>query len=192
MPQLIQYIDYLEISAKRLEAFSTQALLITEMRSGQYKTQFQNMNLGLMLKRVVANMEEALRSKSVNVIFDEQLYLVFLHADAVLLEICVEKLIDNAVRFSPVGGCVRVDCNSDDMIVKIVVADDGPGFSDKALKNLFSIFGIGNRHEDNSFGLNLAIVKQIVDCHKGTVSVINLPDKGAEVTLVLPQAIDFH
>lgn len=190
MPQLIQYIDYLELSAKRLEAFSTKALLITELRSGQYKSQLQNVNLGLLLKRVVANQEETQREKSVKVLFDEQLYLVFLHADAVLLEMCFEKLLDNAVRFSPVGGCVKLEYSNDDVNVKIVITDEGPGFSDKALKHLFGIFGIGSKHEDNTFGLNLAIVKQIVDYHKGTIEVANLPDKGAEVTLVLPQFID--
>lgn len=190
VPQLMQYIDYLEQSAKRLEAFSTKALLITELRSGYYKSNFQSINLGLMLKRIVANLEEEYRAKMVQIEFDEQFYLVFFNADANLLELCLEKLLDNAVRYSPHAGIVTVQSVSEDEVLKIMITDQGDGFSDKALRNLFGVFEIGDKHVDNTIGLNLAIVKQIVDYHGGTVSVVNLPQKGATVTISIPQQPD--
>jgi K+-sensing histidine kinase KdpD len=51
--------------------------------------------------------------------------------------------------------------------------DNGTGFSALALKNLFHFFAVGDKHIDKNNGLNLALIKLIMDAHKGEISVRN-------------------
>jgi K+-sensing histidine kinase KdpD len=61
--------------------------------------------------------------------------------------------------------------------------DQGCGFSENALKGLYKIFSPGEEHIDENVGLDLALVKMIMDAHGGSIMVTNNPAGGACVTL---------
>jgi two-component system sensor histidine kinase/response regulator len=61
--------------------------------------------------------------------------------------------------------------------------DKGSGFSQLALKNLYSFFGVGDKHIDENTGLNLALVKLIMNAHEGDIIVSN-NEVGVTVKLI--------
>ncbi|MBX3494986.1 MAG: stimulus-sensing domain-containing protein [Parvibaculum sp.] len=105
----------------------------------------------------------------------------------------VRNLVDNALSFSPPGGVVRVSAARMRDRIVIHVEDEGPGIPPDSFERIFDRF-----HTDrpDSFGkhsgLGLAISRQIVDVHGGTVRATNLMDgdkvRGARFTVDLPAA----
>ena len=62
--------------------------------------------------------------------------------------------------------------------------DEGPGFSEEAMKRLFQFFAIGEKHVDESAGLGLALVKLIMDAHDAKIEILNNDPAGAIVRLI--------
>ncbi|WP_333823199.1 sensor histidine kinase [Pinisolibacter sp.] len=93
------------------------------------------------------------------------------------------NLVDNARSFSPDGGEVRISLTSTDGRVEVVVDDDGPGIRAEKVDRIFERF-YTDRPEGESFGnnsgLGLAISRQIVEAHRGTITAENrLRDDGS-------------
>lgn len=182
-PQLLEYLEYLEISADRLEKFSNQALLITELRTKIYKTTLQENSIINLVEDVKKQLEKKLEAKSIIIQLKNEDLVQSIYADTNLIQICFECLLDNAVKYSP---------NNESVLVKIYLSensticefiDKGLGFSELALNNLFSVFGLGDKHIDQNTGLNLALIKLIMDAHNGKIEVMNNQPQGAIVQL---------
>lgn len=115
------------------------------------------------------------------------------YGDERLLVMAVANLLSNAVRFSPAGQAVTVgaDTDAETDIVRITVADRGPGIPADELSRVFERFyrtDQARARDDGGTGLGLAIVKHVADTHGGDVVVVSRPGQGATFTIRLPQA----
>ncbi len=90
--------------------------------------------------------------------------------DSEALRILVRNLVDNAVRYTPPGGTVRVSCDGEDGAVVLEVADSGPGIPEPDRLRAFNRFHRLNATETGS-GLGLAIVKAIAERHGATITL---------------------
>jgi signal transduction histidine kinase len=95
------------------------------------------------------------------------------------------NLLDNALRYTPEGGSVRVDGSVHDGRATFVVRDSGPGFAPEIRDRAFDAFARGARADgaDDGTGLGLAIVRAIAEAHAGSVRADN--EGGARVTMTL-------
>jgi two-component system, OmpR family, sensor kinase len=98
----------------------------------------------------------------------------------------VDELLTNAVRHTPEGGRISVRARSGAGHVELVVADTGEGFEPLEADRLFDRFHHGRG--EKRFGLGLALVREIVTGHGGTVEAAGHPGQGARFTLRLPLA----
>ncbi|MBV9844337.1 MAG: HAMP domain-containing histidine kinase [Kutzneria sp.] len=112
----------------------------------------------------------------------------FLLGEAHALERAVLNLLDNAIKFSPEGGTVRLDmraCEDGTMLVQ--VADAGPGIAEADLPHVFERFYRSSEARTlPGSGLGLAIVAQVTARHGGTVVAGSAPEGGALMTMKLP------
>jgi len=91
--------------------------------------------------------------------------------DSARIRQVLDILLDNAVKFTPEGGTVRVGVRFEDG-VELFVSDDGPGIPHEHLPHIFERFyKADNARSDGSAGLGLAIARQIVERHGGTIGV---------------------
>jgi len=99
-------------------------------------------------------------------------------------------LLDNAVRFSPPGGCVRVSLSVPADRVELRVADSGPGIAADAMDHIFERFYQADRSRAaGGAGLGLSIARWIVGDHGGSISACNAEGSpGAVFSVVLPLA----
>src|SRR5262249_5982061 len=110
---------------------------------------------------------------------------VTLDADLRLLRSALGNVVRNAVKYSHAGGNVELRGKVVRDRVVIEVGDAGGGWPDGAIDQAFTPF-VRMTSDKTGHGLGLAIAKQAVDAHGGTIRIQNLPGKGCIVVMELP------
>jgi two-component system, NtrC family, sensor histidine kinase KinB len=111
--------------------------------------------------------------------------------DPVKISWVVSNLLGNALRYTPEGGRIEVTTGAVDDMVRLEVADSGPGIAPELRDYVFERFAqYGNGDEKGSAGLGLAIVKDIVVAHGGRISVTGNSPRGSRFVVQLPVARD--
>ncbi len=182
-PELLEYLEGLEESAKRLEAFSYQALLITELRTKRRKIKPEVVLLDKLLELTKTHLADKIKAKGITIIIENEQTIDELRGDLELLQTCFDQLIDNSVKFSANNGLVTVKVYSENQSTICEFIDNGSGFPTKILNKPFQIFGV-DQHIDENIGLNLALIKLIMDLHQGHIKIYNNQSNGATVKLI--------
>lgn len=105
----------------------------------------------------------------------------------------LSNLLDNAISHSHPGGHIRIGLSvTGDGRVELVVADDGVGLTTGDHRRLFERFGHGTAGRGPRHGIGLALVREVVDGHHGTISVTGEPGRGARFAVRLPPATGRH
>ncbi len=182
-PEQKEYIQSINLLVKRLVKLSEISLLFTEIKAKNYKI---NLRPVLLRNSVMQVMEifkpDRSKIQFVHAAPEENL---FVKADQRLLNTCMELILDNALKYSSDRGEVSIKIFQDDSLVGIEVADNGPGFSTKAMESLYDLFAADNlRYHSHGFGVGLATVKLILDTFSAKLEINNLPDKGAMVRII--------
>lgn len=128
--------------------------------------------------------------KGIRMVVDTPPNVPYVLGDIGLIERVFEKLLENATRFTPSGGTIRLAISTGDGCVIIHVEDTGPGIADADLPKIFDRFyrGASARQEaDEGAGLGLAIARRIVELHGGHIGV-ERSKRGASLFFTLPIA----
>ena len=115
-----------------------------------------------------------------------------MHADATRLEQVVVNLLNNAAKYSNAGGQIRLTVHREGSDIVIAVADDGIGIPAELLSSVFEPFiqvEASGRRAEGGLGIGLALVRQLVDLHGGSVTAASDGDgQGSCFTVRLPVA----
>jgi signal transduction histidine kinase len=97
------------------------------------------------------------------------------------------NLLDNALKYTPAGGAVRISCATEGERVAIRIADTGIGIPAAEQDLIWARMYRGDRsRSERGLGLGLSLVKAIVEAHHGEVSVVSEASHGARFTVLLP------
>ena len=188
-PDLLHYIDIIDLSADRLERFSRVALLISSLRTKSYPLKLEKIGVYSILKDTCNDFTEQLDEKNLEIQCESTFNADIITADSELIKETFDQLIENAIIYSDNGGKINVSISDDDNLVTVLIKDSGKGFSKEALENIFQPFGLGQDHIDKKVGLGLHLVKLIIDAHKATINIGNNKDGGSYVGLILNKNI---
>jgi two-component system sensor histidine kinase MprB len=137
------------------------------------------------LRDVIRSALDRVRRRAHGVEFDVELNPYYVVGEADTLERAFTNLLDNAVKWSPAGGTVRVQLEGG----RFRVADQGPGIDEADLPFVFDRFFRADAARNTpGTGLGLSIVAQAVDRHGGWVRASRSAQGGAEFTVQLPGA----
>ncbi len=176
---------------ERLSRLAEDLLTLARSDAGVMQPRLERTDLRHRAERVLERLAGEARSKRLELELD-----VAGDGEAVvdpgLIDRLLWNLVDNAVKFTPAGGQVRVSITGDEATLEIRVADTGPGLPAGALDRVFERFyraDTSRTHGDGvgGTGLGLSIVRAIVDVHDGSVSASNRPGGGAEIVVELPR-----
>ncbi|WP_329109482.1 HAMP domain-containing histidine kinase [Micromonospora sp. NBC_01699] len=98
----------------------------------------------------------------------------------------VGELLANALTHTPAGGRISVTLRSGDEHAELVVADTGEGFDQADARRIFDRFHRGAGSGDRRYGLGLALLREVVTSHNGTIEAEGYPGRGAIFTVRLP------
>ncbi len=104
----------------------------------------------------------------------------------------IANILNNAAKYTPIGGYISLEIFLDADEVRFLVKDDGIGMEPNVLNRMFEMFAQGERNSDRSqggLGIGLAIVKSLVNLHGGSVTAHSDGlGKGSEFTVTLPRS----
>jgi len=127
--------------------------------------------------------------KNITVAMDIPDRTAIVNGDELHLRRLLLNLIDNAVKFTPEAGSIRIGLAYDGDRADISISDSGIGISKENLPKLFDkFFRIDGQAKDTSpsSGLGLSIAQSIAELHQGRISVASEPGKGSVFTVSLP------
>lgn len=166
----------------RMTRLVSQLLAMARMEAGQTVTG-QMVDLAELCIEVVADLAPLAIAEGKDIALEPPPQPVLRRGNRDALAEAVRNLVDNALRFTPVGGVVGVGVEAAGVIF---VRDHGPGVPADQREQVFEPFWRGS--VGGGAGLGLAIVADIAAVHHGRAEVVEAPGGGAEFRLVLPPA----
>jgi signal transduction histidine kinase len=107
--------------------------------------------------------------------------------DLMRLEIVINNLVDNAIKYSPRGGDVIVALSTEDKVALVAVGDQGIGIAAEDMSRLFVRFSrLGPSSDIPGTGLGLYLARELARLHRGDITVVSTPGQGSKFTLRLP------
>jgi PAS domain S-box-containing protein len=171
---------------ERLAGLIDNLLSITRIEMGEMSIERQRLRLHEFLEDTF---EVASRSDAAgNLTFEIDLSstLTSIMADKDLLRIAINNLLTNAVKYSRPGGVIKLTSEETEQSVRITVRDEGIGIAADEQEKIFERF---YRSEDaearksSGHGLGLALARDIVQLHYGTLTVTSTPNEGSEFVI---------
>ncbi|OIO70289.1 MAG: two-component sensor histidine kinase [Zetaproteobacteria bacterium CG_4_10_14_0_2_um_filter_55_20] len=176
------------LEAERLNALIGEVLTLARFEQGAIASEMKLLDLTALLREVAADaaFEAEAAAKLVQTGTLEACQLA---GDRLWLGRALDNVVRNAVRHTDEGTAVAIDMRCLKGEVRITVRDHGPGVPDDALANLFEpFFRVEASRSRNSggYGLGLAIARQVVELHGGSIRASHAPDGGLSVDIGLP------
>ncbi|MDB6133841.1 MAG: hypothetical protein JWM59_2084 [Verrucomicrobiales bacterium] len=162
---------------------------ITEAEAGVMKLNRAPCSITALLRDVISLYELVAEEKRITVTVDFPTE-GGASVDAVRMRQAFANLLDNALKYTPDGGAVRVSCrdNPDDFLT-VTFQDNGIGIPPEERPRIWQRLYRGDRSRtQRGLGLGLSLVKAIVEAHHGQVAVRSQPGSGAEFTIRVPRA----
>ncbi len=167
-------LDRIQKEADRINAMVGELLEITRAEGDPGHRKHETISLAELIAEIVEdNRLEAGPHTSIALKINGDCTV---EGDPELLRRAVENVVRNAIRYSPAGQAVEVDCASSDGRVHITVCDRGPGVPESSLPLLFEPFyRVDSDRNRNSggVGLGLAIARRSVEIHRGSITAKN-------------------
>jgi signal transduction histidine kinase len=170
----------------RLAELIRDVLDTSRIEAGTFSYSFTDVDLEVVVRDVVA--ASSLGQDDVRVRVDLDGGLPAVRGDRERLRQVVQNLVDNAVKYSPAGGDVRLAAYAENGFVRVDVRDTGPGIPLEDQRLIFEKFGRSSATGGGKpgTGLGLFIAHSIAEAHGGSLEVDSAPGAGATFTLALP------
>ncbi len=191
------YLARMRNAAERMRTLITELLAYSRVTTNVRP--FATVDLGKLVKEVLADLEVAIDTKHATVAVAD---LPVLAADPLQMRQLFQNLIGNALKFIPADRAPRIEvatCSPSELpaglrgpladFVQITVADNGVGFEDKHADRIFGVFVRLHSHaEYEGTGMGLAICRRIVERHGGRIIARGVPNQGATFVITLPKS----
>jgi len=173
---------------KRLAKLINVVLNISKLEAGEIKLEKKRVDIVGLLQNAIKEVEPSAKEKNIIITHElpEEENILIIDEEKVY-QIFIE-LLNNAVNFTQERGRITVIGQALYKEFEIIISDTGIGIPEKEINNIFQKFYRAeiNDSEKQGAGLGLVFVKQIVDLHKGFISVQSEVNKGTSFTIKLP------
>ena len=186
------YLEAISQSSAYLSALAEEFLMVRRLEDGQLELPCQRQDPAAVAREVAALLQPAAREKGIALLVDcrERTGLLLLNRTALM--VALSSLLENAVKYSPQGSTVTLECSEPpDGGMHLTVHDEGPGVAAEERERIFERFyrGAATRDQTRGTGLGLYIARTLTRVMGGEISLANRPGKVSRFTLTLPAPI---
>lgn len=182
-------INVIQQETKRLERVVSDMLSVAEIEAGSLKLYVEDVRLDALFEELRGDYQAQAQDKEITLALELPPKLPVIRGDREKVMLALHNLVGNALKYTPQGGQIRVQVETDDQGVTVAVADNGIGIKPEEQELIFEKF---YRAKDRRIagitgsGLGLALARQVVRLHGGDITVRSAIDKGSTFTLTLP------
>lgn len=174
-----EYLDTIITESERLAELSTNVLNLTKIEQQTILTDKKRFNVTEQIRLVIAILSEKWQKK--NLEFDFDCGEIFLVGNEEMLKQVWINLLDNAIKFSPIGGTITIKLSRTVKSVIINITNADSTLTEEQASHIFDKFYQADKsHAASGYGIGLAIVKRIIELHGGEISVE--PDEKSKVS----------
>lgn len=176
-----RYLEIASSHSQRLNQLVSELFELAKLDSVETLLNIEPFSLGELIQDVVQKFKLLASERGINLNTRFSDGVPFAYGDIGMMQRVLENLLENALRYTPEGGCVSVELNKDADKIQVKVADTGCGIPDEELEHIFDRFyRLEKSREGNAdnAGLGLAIVKRIVELHGSQIQAESEPEKG--------------
>ncbi len=190
--EVVEYARLIHDAARHLLSVRDDILDISKIQSGKFTLDAREIVLDEILSACVSGLKLMAQEAQVELRFVAPYDLPHITGDAVKLRQVFTNLISNAIKFTPGGGSVTVEClRRSDNGTTVRVRDTGIGMTPEELAVAITPFGQvdgGKNRWREGTGLGLPIAKALVELHGGALTITSMKGKGTDVSVDLPPA----
>jgi two-component system, sensor histidine kinase and response regulator len=186
------YATPIERSLQRIQGMRNlimDLLDFTKIRLERKEEKIQEVNIAEVASGAIVTVQPYAIQMDVSINLDVRSDVIIM-ADPDDIEIVLNNLISNAVKYNKIGGKAEITIDSSDNDAILIISDTGIGITKNDTENLFTEFvRIKNEKTRNisGSGLGLSIVKKVVELYHGTIKIDSTPDVGTVFTIRLPK-----
>jgi len=181
--------DIVYDEAKRLSLLVEDLRTLSLSEAGELTLTLQAVSPSDLVDRVVGAYLPKARGLNISLEADAEANLPDVQADFHRIIQVLANLLDNALRYTPAGGHLKLSARPASDGIEFRVQDSGPGISEADLPYIFDRFYRGDKsrnRQDGGSGLGLAISKSIIEAHGGRIGAESTMGEGTTITFVLP------
>ncbi len=184
-----RFIRELDREVDRLRRLAERLLDLTRLQVKPKPQHPTPVSITEVIQDVVETLKPRAERQGINLVVDMADKIPPVYGSREDLFEIVVNLLDNAIKYTPSGGTVRVEAHEENGQVVIRVSDTGEGIPKESLHHIFEPFYRVDKARSRRIGgsgLGLAIVKALTDTYHGTIDVQSSPGKGTTFTVKLP------
>jgi anti-sigma regulatory factor (Ser/Thr protein kinase)/PAS domain-containing protein len=187
-----EFVQIIASESQRMSKMIDTFLKVTQLERGdKQEIVYVPLRLDEVVREVIATIQPVARKKRIRLVDQVSGTIPPVAADKSLITQVLMKLLDNAIRYSPERTTVTVTTVLEAETVRVVVEDRGYGVPadsiDRIWEKFYRVARDGQEKDEESTGLGLAVVKEIVDQHRGSVSVESEVGSGSKFSFALPR-----
>ncbi len=165
--------------AGRMNTLCNNLLLASQIEAGDYTLTIEKINISELITESVNDFK--MRFPKRNITWDG-IFQIYVNGDRLLLQMAVNNLLDNAIKYSGKEERIYIDLRKDNHQIIFLIKDEGKGIPDDEKYKIFNKFyRVGNLHtrEAKGTGLGLYLTKKIVEQHNGIITVTDNNPRGS-------------
>lgn len=181
-----KHLKVMRRNAMRLQQLVDQILDLSKLDQGKMKLRVVERDIVQFIRALVMSFESLAELKHIefNSRFPKRIENSYFDPDK--LEKILINLLSNAFKFTPEHGEITVNIEDNGTQLKIAVSDSGEGIKPSELDKIFDRFYQTEGSHDQGTGIGLALVKELVELHKGKISVSSTEEQGTTFKLIIP------
>lgn len=180
-------LSVIQRNIKHLDNLLSQILYLQQIDEKAMSLKVRKLNIIPLIKDIFIRFEECAKKQNIDfkLLSDSNCIMGYFDEDKIIK--IMSNLISNALKFTPKEGCVSIFVTQDEDFVELAVEDNGCGIAPNDIEHIFDRFYRAQHQKIAGIGIGLALVKQLVVLHKGTVCARNsINGSGALLSVRLP------
>ena len=161
----------------------------TKLSNNYYNLDLSNIDIISLIEGNIELIDKYAKYKNVSLIFDTNIEECIMAVDSYCIDRIITNLLSNAIKFSHDNGIVYINTFKNKNTITISIKDNGIGIPKNEQKDIFNRYIQSSKNKNNEYegsGIGLELVKNLIEAHDGSISLVSEENEGSEFTIKLP------